>query len=325
MKPALILQAARLAACVPLACAASLAHAQQTYKVAIAQFGPDHTLDTLVSSFKKELARQGLKVSYDEGHVNFDRSLAPQLLNREAAGKPDLMLTITTPLTQTAKQVLANRSFPIVFGAVANPVAAKLVPSWDRGDTLMTGGSNLPNMDASVGFIKQLTPGVKRLGIIYNPGDDADLGYLNALEKVVGKYDLTLVKVGVDNANDIPTRVASLQGRADALMVPASSMLIPAAAAIASVTNRIKLPTYSPNVDNVAQHHFLAAMTVEYTSLGTSVGRIAADVLRGRKPADIPVSVPAAEDHAVKISGRRLKDLGIALPESLKNCNCVVD
>ncbi|MFW7348135.1 MAG: hypothetical protein ACODTU_18780 [Pigmentiphaga sp.] len=120
MKPVLILQAARLAACVSLACAASIVHAQQTYKVAIAQFGPDHTLDTLVSSFKKELARQGLKVVYDEGHVNFDRSLAPQLLNREAAGKPDLMLTITTPLTQTAKQVLASRSFPIVFGAVAN-------------------------------------------------------------------------------------------------------------------------------------------------------------------------------------------------------------
>jgi len=75
----------------------------------------------------------------------------------------------------------------------------------------------------------------------------------------------------------------------------------------------------------VAQHHFLAAMTVEYSSLGTSVGRIAADILRGKKPSDIPVSVPAVEDHAVRISGRRLKDLGIALPESLKNCNCVVD
>ncbi|TFY97270.1 ABC transporter substrate-binding protein [Ramlibacter rhizophilus] len=315
------------AACVGLAFAigSSAALAQQTPKVAIALFGPHPTLHQLIDGFKAELARQGFKPTYDEGHVNFDRSLAPQLLNKLAAGNPDLMLTITTPLTQTAKQALASRKFPIVFGSVTDPVGAKLVPSAEKSDPLMTGGSNIPSMDATLEFIKTLMPNVKRLGFLYNPGDDSDLGFLRTMEAAAAKHKIELVKVGVDNANDIPARVQSFQGRVDALMIPASSLLIPAAPAIASVANRMKLPTFSPNLTNVAAHHFLGAMTVEYTRLGTTVGKIAADVLRGKNPADIAVAMPTAADHEMKISAVRMKDLGIQLPASLKNCNCVVE
>lgn len=308
-----------------LALGTSMAAAQQSPKVAIALFGPHPTLHQLIAGFKAELAKQGFTPVYDEGHINFDRSLAPQFLQRLSAGNPDLMLTITTPLTQTAKQALATRKFPIVFGSVTDPVAAKLVPSWEKGDLMMTGGSNIPSMDATLGFIKQLMPNVKKLGFLYNPGDDSDLSFLRNMEAAAAKAGIELVKVGVDNANDIPARVQSFQGRVDALMVPSSSLLIPAAPAIASVTNRIKLPTFSPNTTNVAAHHFLGAMTVEYTSLGTAAGKIAADILRGKKPADIPPAQPTVAEHEMKISGVRMKELGIALPESLKNCNCVVN
>ncbi|MEO7938670.1 MAG: ABC transporter substrate-binding protein [Burkholderiaceae bacterium] len=325
MKRTLFQQLATIGIGLCLAIGSTAALAQKEVKVAIALFGPHPTLQQLIDSFKKELADQGFKVTYDEGNVNFDRSLAPQLLHRLAAGNPDLMLTITTPLTQTAKQALASRKFPIVFGAVTDPVGAKLVASMDKGDPLMTGGSNIPNMDATVGFIKQMLPNIKRLGFIYNPGDDSDLSFLEKIEIAARKQGVELVKVGVDNANDIPARVQSLQGRVDALMVPASSLLIPAAAAIASVTNRIKMPTFSPNIPNVVQHQFLGAMTVEYAHLGVNVGKLAAEILRGKSPASMPVSTPSAADHEVKISGVRMKDLGLTLPESLKNCNCVVN
>ena len=314
-----------LAVSVLLSAAAGLAQAQQQVKIAIAMFGPHPTLQQLSDGFKKELADQGFKVTYDEGNVNFDRSLAPQLLNRMAAGNPDLMLTITTPLTQSAKQVLASRKFPIVFGAVTDPVGAKLVPAWDKGDALMTGGSNLPNMDATLKFIKVMLPAAKRLGFLYNPGDDADLGFLRSVEKAATDNGLELVKVGVDNANDIPVRVQSMQGRVDALLLPGSSLLQPASAAIASVTNRIKLPTFNANTTSITQHQFLAAYTVEYSHLGVNAGKLAAQILKGKSPADLGVSIPVAADHEMKISGQRMKDLGLTLPASLKDCNCVVN
>lgn len=304
----------------------SPARAQQPpTRIAIALFGPHPTLQQVVEGFKQEIAAKGIKAAYDEGNVNFDRALAPQLLTRQAAANPALMLTITTPMTQAARQVLASRTFPIVFAPVTDPVAAKLVPSWDHGDALMAGVSNIPDLDATCEFIKALVPSVARLGIVYNPGDDSDVAFVSRLEKIVGAHGLTLVKVGVDNVNDIAPRVQSLQSRADALFVPASSLLQPAAAAIASVTNRIKMPVFSSNTAQVVDHQFLAALSVNWSQIGINAGRVAAQILTGQKPADIPVSVPSHADHEMKISARRMADLGLTLPASLKNCNCVVE
>ena len=224
----------------------------------------------------------------------------------------------------TVKDVLASRTFPIVFAPVTDPVAAKLVPSMEHGDRLMAGVSNLPDLDATCDFVKTLIPSAKRLGIVYNPGDDSDVAFVNRLEKVVAAHGLEWVKVGIDNANDIAPRVQSLQGRADALFVPASSLLQPAGAAIASVTNRIKLPVFNSNTAQVVNHQFLAALSVDWGRIGINAGRMAAEILKGKKPADLPVSVPTRADHEMKISAQRLADLGIALPDALKNCNCVV-
>ena len=196
----------------------------------------------------------------------------PQFLNRLAASKPDLMLTVTTPMTQSARQILANRSFPIVFAPVTDPVAAKLVPSWDKGDALMTGASNLPDFDATCDFIKTLVPNAKRLGILYNPGDDSDVTFVSHLERTAPKHSLELVKVGIDNANDIPTRIQSLQGRADALFIPASSLLQPAGAAIAAASNRIKIPVFNSNTAQIRTHQMLAAYSVDWKKVGSNAG-----------------------------------------------------
>jgi putative ABC transport system substrate-binding protein len=304
---------------------AARAQAPATARIAVALFGPHESLQQVVDGFKEELAAQGIQAKYDEGNVNFDRSLVPQFLNRLAASKPDLMLTVTTPMTQSARQVLANRSFPIVFAPVTDPVAARLVPSWDKGDALMTGASNLPDLGATCDFIKTLVPDAKRLGILYNPGDDSDVTFVEHMERIAPKHSLELVKVGIDNANDIPTRIQSLQGRADALFIPASSLLQPAGAAIAAASNRIKLPVFNSNTAQVKTHQMLAAYSVDWKKVGINAGAVAAEVLKGKPPSEVPVRLPKPADHQIVISGQRLKDLGLSLPASLKDCNCVVE
>lgn len=329
MKPMSVLPAllAGLAVATLLAAPAGPVHAQakKSARIAVALFGPHESLHQVVDGFKQELAARGITATYDEGNVNFDRSLVPQFLNRLAASNPDLMLTVTTPMTQSARQILASRSFPIVFAPVTDPVAAKLVPSWDKGDALMTGASNLPDLAATLEFIKTLVPGTKRVGILFNPGDDSDVTFVSRLEAIAPKHGVELVKVGVDNANDIPVRIQSLQGRADALFIPASSLLQPAGAAIASGASRIKLPVFNSNTTQVRSHQMLAAYSVDWKKVGINAGAVAAEILSGKPPSEVPVRLPRPEDHEVVISGQRLKDLGLTLPASLKDCNCVVD
>jgi len=304
--------------------AATHANAEQ-YKVAIAMFGPHPNLTLVANKFKQELEAEGISATYDEQHVNFDRSLVPQLLNRLASKEPDLMLTITTPLTQSAKQVLASRKFPIVFAPVTDPVKANVVTSWDHGDALMTGASNMPDLDATCEFIKKLFPKATRLGILYNPGDDSDNAFADALAATVARHGLTLVKVGVDNANDIPQRVQSMDGKVDAIFVPASSLLQPASAAISSTANRLKIPVFNSEPMAVRNHQMLAAYTVDWGEVGKNAGKQAAQLLKGKKASDIPVWKASPAEHQIVISGQRMKALGISLPDSLKDCKCVVE
>src|SRR5690625_1930372 len=297
----------------------------ESKKVAIALFGPHASLEQVSEGFKHSLEQAGIEAVYDEGNVNFDRSLVPQLLNRLAAGKPDLMLTITTPMAQSAKQILDKRDFPIVFAPVTDPVQAGLLSSWDAGAPLMTGVSNIPNLDATIEFMQSLVPNMKRLGILYNTGDDSDTAFVHKLQEVAPNHDVELVLIGVENANDIPQRVTSARGKADALFVPASSLLQPAAPAIASAAQRISLPVFGSNVPSVDDGHIFAVFAADFYRIGEKAGDLAVRIFNGEDAADLPVAMLEPEDHIARTNGKWLKALGLSLPESLKDCDCVVE
>ncbi|MCW1933055.1 ABC transporter substrate-binding protein [Pararhodobacter zhoushanensis] len=294
-------------------------------RIAIALFGPHPSLQQVSDGFKASLDAAGYEPVYDEGNVNFDRSLVPQFLNRLAAADPDLMLTITTPMAQSARQILANRDFPIVFAPVTDPVQAGLVGSWDAGAPLLTGVSNIPDLAATVAFMQSLVPGMTRLGVLYNPGDDSDTAFATRLQTLAPAQGVEVLLIGVDNANDIPQRVTSAQGRVDALFVPASSLLQPASPAIASAAGRISMPVFSSNTQSVGDALALATFAVDFYRIGERAGDLAARILGGEDPATIAIAVPAPEDHLIRISQRQMTALGLTLPEALTGCDCVVD
>lgn len=301
--------------------------AAEPVKIGIAQFGPHPQLDAVVEAFKAQMAKNGFAdASYDYGHVNFDPSLIPQLVQKIKAGNPDLILTITTPLSQGAKQALKGSGIPVVFSAVTDPVAAKLVPSWDKGDSDMTGASDLQNVDGVIAFTRKLLPDAKRLGVPYNPGEDNDVAAIKLIKDLAPGHGFEVVEVGVDNANDIPIRIASLKGKADVIYVPGSNLLQPAVSAVASAADQAGIPVVNSSEDTVMDHRTLAAFAVDYAQVGKNAATIATAILKDKKsPADIAPIKPAYEDHAAKISARQMKHYNMTLPAELKDCNCVVE
>lgn len=302
-------------------------HAQQ-HKVAIAGWGPHPTLDETIAGFKQGLAQEGFRVGenlvFDESNVNFDRSLIPQMLNKLSAGNPDLMLTVATPVTLTAIQQLRSRNFPIVFTPIADPVHAGMVPGWDKGEKLLTGSSVAVDYDAVLAFFQQVVPGLKRLGVLYDTGDDSSSAALEGIKAVAGARGVTLVEIGVDNPSELPQRVQSARGRVDAIYPVASGRIQQGSAAIASTADRAKLPVVTTIPQMVQQHQALAALAVSFTQSGEAAGRIAGRLLKGEDAESIPAWKPSAEEHQPLISEVRLKALGLTLPEALKDCNCVV-
>jgi putative ABC transport system substrate-binding protein len=300
----------------------------QTKKVAIANFGPHGSLEQVISGFKQALADKGFvegkNVTYDYSHCNFDPSLVPQVLSKLEAGKPDVMLTVTTPMTQAAVKIVRDQSIPIVFAPVTDPVAAGLVPDWQHGSARFVGASNMQSIEAVFDFARKLLGNVKSFGMLYNPGDANDVANKNLAESAAKAAGIEFKAIAVDAVGDIGPRAAALEG-VDFIYAIPSSLLMPALPAIASTADRMKIPVISSSPQGAQDHVVLGAMSVSWTKVGYQAGLRAADILSGKKPSELSNYKPAAEDHTAVISGRRLKQAGKALPAALADCKCVVE
>ncbi|PWJ81003.1 putative ABC transport system substrate-binding protein [Pseudaminobacter salicylatoxidans] len=298
-------------------------------KIGIANFGEHPQLNASIDGFKKALTDagyvEGKDVVYTESHTNFDASLVPQMIAKLQAENPKLVYTVTTPVSQIAKKALAGSGIPIVFTAVTDPVAAKLVPSWDAGDEGITGATDLQDIAAVMEFTHKLLPNAKRFGQPYNPGEANDVALLDKVKEAAPAAGFEVVPVGVDNVNDIQQRIASLAGKADVIYTPASNLLQPAIPAVAAAARQAGIPIVNSDDDAVRKGIVPASFAVNYTQVGINAGKIAVEILKGADPKTIAPSKPAYQDHAPLINKATLKAFGAELPADLENCNCFVD
>ncbi|WP_341702682.1 ABC transporter substrate-binding protein [Ferrovibrio sp.] len=301
----------------------------QPYKIGIAQWGPHPQLEKAVSSFKAELAAKGLvegkDVTYEIDQANFDVALLPQLLSKLKAGKPTLIYTIATPVTQAAKQALKGSGIPIVYAAVNNPVKAKLVPSWTEGAEDMAGASDQQDMDAVLGFVRKLLPKAKTLAVAYNPGEDNNLAVFEQVRETAGKYEFKVVGAGIDNPADIPIRIAALKGQADVIYTPTGGLIQPGLPAIAASAAQIGVPVVNAGVESARKGITLAGFAVDYGKIGKNAADVAYKLLKGAKMQDLPPVRAGVEDHEAAVSKKQLEKLGLALPAALGGCNCLAD
>ncbi|WP_367717702.1 ABC transporter substrate-binding protein [Nitratireductor sp. GISD-1A_MAKvit] len=298
-------------------------------RIGIANFGEHPQLNTAIQGFKDALAaggyEEGKDVVYSESHTNFDASLVPQMIAKLQAEGPALMYTVTTPVSQIAKKALSGSGIPIVFSAVTDPVAAKLVPSWEAGDEGMTGATDLQDVAAVMEFARKLVPDAKRIGQPYNPGEANDVALLEKVQAAAPDAGFEVVPVGVDNVNDIQQRIASLAGKADVIYTPASNLLQPAIAAVSAAARQAGIPIINSDDGAVSDGVVPASFAVNYQQVGLNAGKIALQILDGTDPKSIPPMNPAYEDHAPRISKKAMAAFGIEIPEEFADCDCIVE
>jgi len=297
--------------------------------VAIANFGPHGSLQQVIDGFKQALADNGYVegegVVYDYSDGNFDPSLIPQILSSLEAGDPDLMFTITTPVSQAAVTLVRDQDIPIVFAPVTDPVNAGLVPSWEQGSDRFVGASNMQSTAAVLDFAATLLGrDIDSFGVLFNPGDANDVVGRDLAQAEADARDIELVAVSVESPNDIQQRVTAL-GDVDFIYAIPSSMLQPALPAVASAADRAGIPIISSSPQGVEQHVALAAMSVPWDQVGYEAGVRAARILDGAAPSDLDNYRPTPEDHAPAISLRRMEHFGLEVPDALADCGCLIE
>jgi putative tryptophan/tyrosine transport system substrate-binding protein len=269
----------------------SAAHAAER-SVALTAIVEHPALDAARDGVKDELKAAGfeagknLKFEYQSAQGN--TGTAAQIARKYVGAKPDVIVAIATPSAQAV--VAATTQIPVVYSAVTDPVAAKLVKDWGASGTNVTGVSDLSPLEKHLDLIKKVVPNAKRVGVIYSPGEANSVAIVAALKKVVVPAGLVLVEAAAARTVDVASAAQSLIGKADVIYAPTDNNVMSAFEGIVKVAQQAKLPVVAADTDAV-KRGAAAALGLSYYDLGRQTGKLVVRVLNGEAPGAIASQV----------------------------------
>jgi len=287
--------------------------------IAITQFVEHVATDAVRKGLLEELEKKG----YQEGKnltVYYDNAqgsavLAGQIARKFLGLNPDVIVTITTPSTQAMVKAVKN-SIPIVFSAVTDPLGAGLVSSLKDHPENVTGVMDAPPVKQQIEFLKTLVPTAKKLGVIYNPGDNGSIASLKKIREEATAQNLILVEATPIKSSDIQASVLQLVRKVDAIYIPLDNMVVSAMKTVSSLALKNNLPLFSADSGSV-ESGALACLGYSYHQTGLKTGEIVAKVLQGEKSSEIEVESP--DKIGIFINRNALETLKISLPETIRN------
>jgi putative tryptophan/tyrosine transport system substrate-binding protein len=278
----------------------------------------DPEIKTFFSSFMQGLAKSGwtdggnvqMEVRWAGGNVDRLRMFAKELVDIQ----PDVILATSTPATAALQQ--ATRAIPIVFAGISDPVGAGFVASLPRPGGNITG---FINMEGAFGgkwleVLKEIAPDIKRAAIMFNP-DTAPAGgsyYLPSFDAAARKLKVEPIAARVRSVAEIETVITSL-GRE-----PGGSLVVMPDAFMETHRGQIILFAARNNVPTVYSLSVFVRNggLLSYGADRVDIFRRSASyvdlILRGAKPAELPVQLPIK--YEMTVNAKTAKSLGLDVP-----------
>jgi putative ABC transport system substrate-binding protein len=258
---------------------------------------------------------ENFTAEYRSADGNYDRlpALAQDLVGR----KVDLIVTVGgTPTALAAKN--ATSTIPIVFGSVSDPVAAGLVTSLARPGGNVTGVADLSAelMAKQFEVLIELVPRAKVIALLVNPANPPVAEHLIKTMPGVANskgLDLSILKAASDD--EIEAAFATLaQLRADALLLAGDFFFVSRSDRLAQLAEQHSIPTGSAGTAFVRAGG-LVSLGTDDAHIRRQAGIYAGRILKGEKPANLPVQQPSKFWLAINL--KAAKALGITVPHSL--------
>jgi putative ABC transport system substrate-binding protein len=256
-------------------------------------------------------------IAYKYYNAQGQAALAKQIVNKVMSGENDMVITITTPVTLLAVSSRTGDSKPIVFSAVSDPVAAKIIKVDNYKENLITGASDSPPVAQTFEIIERvLHP--KRIGVLYSNSEINSVESLRYIKQHFGeKYEI--VEAAVANTNMVKPAVDKLVGEVDVVYVPLDSTILSSLELATRILKKHNIPVVSNDPDTLPKGVLIAVGFNEY-EVGKEAGLKAVRILNAVKNNDnlenLKVTTPQKFD--IKINKNLLSDFGITLPENMQ-------
>lgn len=316
LKKALVFSSALLSSFTALHADAHEHGDKKMQHVSITQIVEHPALDAVRNGVKDALAEKGFKegenISWEYQSAQGNPTTAAQIAKKFAGSNPDVIITIATPSAQA--MVASARNSNIVFSAVTDPVSAKLVKAWDQPSPRVTGVSDLTPVDKHMALIKEIVPNAKALGVIYNLGEANSVALVDLVKNYAPGLGMKVVEAASPKSADVQTAMRSLVGKVDAVYLPTDNTVISALEGVIKIASQTDIPVIAADTDSV-KRGAIAALGFNYYDVGRQTGVMAAQVLSGTAPSDIPVQGVDKTELYINLSAASA--MGVELPNSV--------
>jgi putative ABC transport system substrate-binding protein len=245
------------------------------------------------------------------GDTNRIRALAQELVGLRA----DIILAGTTPATAAVQR--ETRTIPIVFAGVADPVASGFVERLDRPSGNITG---FAIFETTLGgkwleLLSEIAPGVKRAALMFNPDTSPASAYIPSFETAARSLKVASILAPVHSDVEIETAIIALGGEpGGGLVVMPDTFTVVYRAPIILAAARNNVPAvYQLSV--FVRDGGLLSYGPDTVDIFRRAASYVDRILRGAKPAELPVQLPTKFEMVVNL--KTAKALGLTVPQSI--------
>ncbi len=286
----------------------------RTYRVGVVCFGPNPVFEMATAGVKEGLAEAGFvegdNLILQSVHANNDVGILRQAVQQLENSKPDLLIPLSTPCL--AGVLAGTKNIPVVFGVVSAPLESGAGESFEQHLPHVTGAVwSAPSPEAFV-WMNRLFPNLRKLGVVYNPAHSSSQVEVAAIREQCTKYGWTLVERTLSTSSEIVEAMASLlQAEPDAVFAIGENTVVSAFSSVADACRKAKVPLIADD-NSLMGSGALFSIGGSPQLEGRHTGQLAARVLLGEDPADIPFAPSVETETAVDVAAA--KPLGVEFP-----------
>jgi putative tryptophan/tyrosine transport system substrate-binding protein len=256
---------------------------------------------------------QNIAVEVRAAEGKYDR--LPELAAELVRLKVDVIFASSTPAALAAKH--ATTTIPIVIGRVADPVGSGLVTTLARPGGNITGWTH-QGIELRVKYLdllKEAVPGATRIGVLWNPANPIHGPSLKSIEATAEALKVELHPVGARDPQEIESAFSALaQKRVQALTVFQDGMFLAQGQLIIALATRSRIPAMYGLTD-LARTGGLMGYGVNLPGMYRHGASFVDRILKGAKPADLPIEQPTKFELVVNL--KAAKALGLTIPQSV--------
>jgi putative ABC transport system substrate-binding protein len=287
----------------------------KTSTIGVVNYVP--ALEPVLAGFKARMAElgyvEGKNITYIyHGVLDPDPQVIEREVKRLLGQKVDLFLTLGTRPALVATKALAGTAIPVVFAPVINPVGEGIVENLSRPGGNATGVQDGDTLPKALEWLHKIAPQATKVYVLYHPRDNVAHAAIKPLRDIAPSLGVELVLDEVFNPGEAIAAIETLPKDAAIFVVPTPSLEPLSALIEVAVQHGIAVGASNHSYLSSMQAGAVVTYAGSFPAMGQQAARLADQIVKGAKPADLPVETA---ERFLHINLQTATAIGLDIPD----------